>query len=734
MTSPARRAVRAARTLVPTCAGSRGSCLRMARGTSSPSALDVMRPPTPESLMWHGSSFRASYSHSPGTDRRAPHGNRPRYRCGLDPDVPAHGECQRGVHAHRASHRRLRSPVQRGVPRGLRRACPALAASAETVRSKRTEGDRHLSDCNLSQLAPARSRWRAGQVPAAAALGRHSGEPIPGDGEHRQGDGPPAGGRPARPLALRGIGPGPTALDPAALGAGSGSHRRRRPRSRRVATGPRPRDPDATARQGAAWRCAAADRAGDRAVRRHPPGTRSPTTLDGCRGRVHRGRGRTRRAVLPARVQGGRCGPSPAGRPLWLHVLQPGVHPADAARPGRKQRARWLVDLLRLVRSQQLGRGSDVPVLAPVDGHPDDDERAHLPERDGPHLAQRAAPGRDRGRAESRMTVLVTGAAGFLGGHVTDLLLASGERPRVLIRPGESLSASTQANVDVHRGDVGDRATLEPALQGVDRVLHCAARCGPWGPAAEYESTNVRALETLVRAALAAGVRRLVHVSSITVHGNDVKGAADESTPLREEPNPYSRSKVAGERLLARMIRDEGAPVTIVRPGWIYGPRDRASFARIARVIDKGRMVMVGAGGNHLPLIYARDAARGVLLASEIGQATGKTYLLINDESVTQRDYIHAIAVELGAPAPKRRIPYRLGLMLGAGAESLGRLSHREQAPPVMRYGMQLLGGENRFTITRARRELGFAPQVDLAEGVRRSVEWYRATNGAEHE
>jgi 2-alkyl-3-oxoalkanoate reductase len=332
------------------------------------------------------------------------------------------------------------------------------------------------------------------------------------------------------------------------------------------------------------------------------------------------------------------------------------------------------------------------------------------------------------------MTVLVTGAAGFLGGHVTDLLLASGERPRVLIRPGEGLSPSAQANVDVHRGDVGDRAALEPALRGVDRVLHCAARCGPWGPAAEYESTNVRALQTLVRAALDAGVRRLVHVSSITVHGNDVGGVADESAPLREEPNPYSRSKLAGERVLERMIRDDGAPVTIVRPGWIYGPRDRASFARVARMIDKGRMVMVGAGANHLPLIYVRDAAQGVLLASESRQAAAKAYLLINDESVTQRDYINAIAAELGAPAPKRRIPYRLGLMLGAGAESLGRLSHREQAPPVMRYGIQLLGGENRFTITRARRELGFAPQVDLAEGVRRSVEWYRATNGAEHE
>jgi nucleoside-diphosphate-sugar epimerase len=326
------------------------------------------------------------------------------------------------------------------------------------------------------------------------------------------------------------------------------------------------------------------------------------------------------------------------------------------------------------------------------------------------------------------MTVLLTGAAGFLGSHLTDLLLANGERPRVLVRPGESVGAPADADVDVHRGDIGDRAALEPALSGVDRVLHCAARTGPWGPAAEYERTNVRGVETLVRAALAAGVQRVVHISSITVHGNDVRGAADETAPLREEPNPYSRSKVAGERLLERMIRDEGAPVTIVRPGWIYGPGDRASFARIARMIQKGQMVMVGAGENHVPLIYARDAAHGVLLASEAGQAAGRAYLLVNDEPVTQRDFISAIAAELGAPTPTRHIPYSVGLMLGAVAENLGRLARRREPPPVMRYGMQLLGGENRFTITRARHELGFAPLVDLAEGVRRTVEWYRAT------
>jgi nucleoside-diphosphate-sugar epimerase len=311
---------------------------------------------------------------------------------------------------------------------------------------------------------------------------------------------------------------------------------------------------------------------------------------------------------------------------------------------------------------------------------------------------------------------------------VTALLLTRGARPRALIRPNEDAGWLIQADVDVYRGDVRDRSATGRALAGVDRVIHCAARTGPWGPPSEYEQTNVRGLETIVRAAMAAGVQRFVHVSSITVHGNNVRGDADEDTALRSEPNPYSRSKVAGERLLRRMIRDEGAPVTIVRPGWIYGPGDPASFARIVQMVERGRMIMIGSGENHLPLIYARDAAQGAVLASEAERAEGRSYLLVNDEPVTQRDFLTAIAGELGSRLPTRRIPYRLAVTLGAVAESLGRLARRPQPPPVMRYGLQLLGGENRFAIGRARHELGFSPEVGLAEGVRYGVGWYRAS------
>jgi nucleoside-diphosphate-sugar epimerase len=326
------------------------------------------------------------------------------------------------------------------------------------------------------------------------------------------------------------------------------------------------------------------------------------------------------------------------------------------------------------------------------------------------------------------MTVLVTGAAGFLGSHVVDLLVSRGERPRALIRPGDDARRLVAAKADVRHADLGDPDGLAGALEGVDRVLHCAARTGPWGPEHEYVRTNVVGLERLVRAATAVGVQRIVHVSSVTVHGNDTGGEADETTPLRAEPNPYSRSKVAGERVLQRLVRELGAPVTIVRPGWIYGPGDVASFARLARMIESGRMSLIGSGENHIPLIHVRDVARGVLLAGEApaGTATARAYLLVNDQPVTQRQFLTAIARELGVPAPTRRIPYELALTAGRVSENLGRLLHRRQPPPLMRYGLQLLGGENRFLIGRARRELGFDPAVGLEDGVKESVRWYR--------
>jgi nucleoside-diphosphate-sugar epimerase len=323
------------------------------------------------------------------------------------------------------------------------------------------------------------------------------------------------------------------------------------------------------------------------------------------------------------------------------------------------------------------------------------------------------------------MTVLVTGGAGFVGGHVVSLLRARGAAVRVLVRRGEAPPGGI-AGVESCEGDLTDRRSLEEAVRGVDRVLHCAARTGPWGPRSEYEATNVRGVELLLEAALSAGVQRFVHVSSAIVIGTDVGGAADESAPLRIEPNPYSWSKVMAERLLLRAVRERGAPVTIVRPGLVYGPRDAGSFGRIAAMVAQGRMVVIGTGKNHIPLVYVGDVAAGIVLASEAPRAVGRTYFLVNDEPVTQGGYLAAIAAELGVAPPTRRVPYRAAQYLAAVAEGVVKLSRARRPPPLTRFGVRLLGGESRLVIQRAREDLGFVPRTSMADGVSRSVAWYR--------
>jgi nucleoside-diphosphate-sugar epimerase len=329
------------------------------------------------------------------------------------------------------------------------------------------------------------------------------------------------------------------------------------------------------------------------------------------------------------------------------------------------------------------------------------------------------------------MKVLVTGAAGLLGSHVAELALERSDAVRVLVQPAEDVSWLVKAGVEIYRGDLTDRLSLEPAVDGVDRVLHCAARTGPWGPEAEYKLVNVYGLKNLVEAAIAVGVQRIVHVSSITVHGIDIHGTADETAPLCGGSDPYSRSKVVSEQLLQGLIHDKGAPVSIVRPGLIYGPRDTNSFGRFASLVEQSKMVIIGSGNNHLPLIYVRDVVEGIWLASEVDQAIGRAYILVNDEPVTQLDYFNALAGELGVPPPRRHIPYRLALALGATVETVGHMMGMKQPPPLMRFGLKQVGGENRFVIKRARSELGFVPQVSLTDGVRQGIAWYRTKRHA---
>lgn len=334
--------------------------------------------------------------------------------------------------------------------------------------------------------------------------------------------------------------------------------------------------------------------------------------------------------------------------------------------------------------------------------------------------------------------VLVTGAAGFLGGHLVDMLLERGDDVRAMIRPVEDGSyLRTLEGVEIVNGDLTDSESLKRAVKGVERVYNVAAKTGPWGLENVYRAINVQGLADLITVAMDAGVRRIVHTSSITVYGHHLHGIVNEDSPYHAEDNPYSRTKIAGEKLIANLVKDRGAPVVIVRPGWIYGPRDHASFGRFVALVESGKFFFFGSGKNIVPTVYVRDVAQGLIKAGDAGdEVLGRAYTLADEQRVTQEEYLNTIADALKVPHITRRVPFQPLYLAGRTAEVLWQAFGRRNAapPPLTTYGVTLLGGDQQFSIARARKELGYAPKYDIKRGVEEGVRWYLAAkNGSQN-
>ncbi len=293
------------------------------------------------------------------------------------------------------------------------------------------------------------------------------------------------------------------------------------------------------------------------------------------------------------------------------------------------------------------------------------------------------------------MEVLITGGGGLLGRHLLSALLDRGDRVRVLALPGEDVSWLEERGVAIHRGDICRPETLATPMRGAEGVLHLAGIMGVWRPLRDYVAVNVTGTENVCRAALAEAVHRFVHVSSWTVYGMDQGAPCHEDRPLAPFSEPYAISKAEGDRLVQRMVAEEGLPAAIIRPGTFFGPGDRLHFGRIA---DRLR------------------AGRGVI---------GEAFNITNDAPLTQQELLQAIAHEIDAKPPRLHVPYHALYAAAYAAERLASITRSPRPPPLTRVGVKLFGTSNRHAIDKARRELGYAPRVTLQEGVRLAASWY---------
>ena len=324
------------------------------------------------------------------------------------------------------------------------------------------------------------------------------------------------------------------------------------------------------------------------------------------------------------------------------------------------------------------------------------------------------------------MRVLITGATGLLGGHLIKELQQRGEDIRALVLPIENADKLEKQGVEVVRGDITDASTLEPAVKDVELVFHLAGMMGVWRPLADYRLVNVTGSENLYKTAQKAGVRRYVHTSSHTVYGLGYGRFLTEKDALRPDPDPYSLTKAEGDRMMRRLMLNSKVETVILRPGTFFGPGDRLHFGRMAQKMKDGKGVIIGRGDNALPFCYVTDVVQGFLLAAYHEKAPGNVYNITNDHPLTQLEMFNAIADAVDGVRPTRHLPY-LPIYYGSivAEKVVARVTRTK--PIVTQLGAMMFGSDNRHSIEKARRELGYAPKVELRTGIIQAAEWFNA-------
>lgn len=320
--------------------------------------------------------------------------------------------------------------------------------------------------------------------------------------------------------------------------------------------------------------------------------------------------------------------------------------------------------------------------------------------------------------------VLVTGATGFVGHALCRRLAEEGEtviafvRDRNKAEPLERLGVECRP-VDIRRPD--EVIARFPA--DVEVVYHLAAAFRTeHARREEFHAVNVAGTRHLLDAAETRGARRFVHCSTVGVHGAIADPPADENAPFRPGDH-YQRTKAEGERV----IRDHAAggrlPSVIVRPVGVYGPGD-TRFLKLFRAIGRGRFLMIGRGSNHYQLTYIDDLIRGILLCGRNDRAIGESFIISGGDCPTIRELVDRIADVLDRPRPRLRIPFgpvRIASYLCDRTCRTFRLS-----PPLYPRRLQFFREERAFLNDKARKILGYDPEIGLDEGLRRAAAWYR--------
>ena len=324
---------------------------------------------------------------------------------------------------------------------------------------------------------------------------------------------------------------------------------------------------------------------------------------------------------------------------------------------------------------------------------------------------------------QNQKLALVTGAAGFTGRHLAHALLRRGHGVRALVRNRARARRLERAGAEIVEGDLTRAQEVDRAVEGCSQIYHIAAVYRQAKhPDRVYYDVNLGGTRHILDAAARHGVERVVHCSTVGVHGSVNTVPADEDAPF----NPgdvYQRSKFEGEQA-AREAFARGLPGVIVRPAAIYGPGD-LRFLKLFKSVRRGLFCMFGQGKATYHLVYIDDLVDGIVLCGEHPAAVGETFILAGPRYTTINELVVRVAAAVGVPPPRARAP--LTPLLGAAWLCEMACKPLGLEPPLHRRRCDFFTKVRGFSSAKARRMLGYAPAVDLDEGLRATAAAYVA-------
>ena len=325
--------------------------------------------------------------------------------------------------------------------------------------------------------------------------------------------------------------------------------------------------------------------------------------------------------------------------------------------------------------------------------------------------------------------MLITGATGLVGSHVAERARRDGWRVRALVRSEQGTELLRDLGVELSIGDMADPASLAAAVAGATVIVHCAAKVGDWGPIDGYRAVNVHGLQALLRAAEQGGaLQRFVHISSLGVYpARDHYGTDEGEPPDSTGIDGYTRTKVEAEQLVLDHAAQVKLPAVVLRPGFIYGPRDRTVLPKLMERLRSGKFAYLGTPEKLMNNTFIGNLVDAVFLSLDCDAAVGRVYNITDGRLVTKKEFMETIVRTANYPTPSLVIPLTAARTLARVLEGLYRLLGKREAPLLSSARIKFLGLNLDYCIDRARRELRYEPQTDFAEAMPRTVQWFLA-------